>query len=187
MTLPATPSQTVGPFFHIGLDWLRRTELFGPDAPGRRISVAGQVLDGDGRPVEDAVLEVWQADAEGRYAHPEDPRGAGLPAAQGFGRIPTDASGRYRFDTVLPGQVPGPEGRPQAPHVVVSISMRGLLRHLVTRIYFPGQPANLADPVLALVDPERRATLVAERTGDPAVLRWDVVLQGDRETVFLDL
>ena len=188
MSLPATPSQTAGPYFHIGLGWLVRTELFGPAARGERVTVWGRVLDGDGRPVEDALLEIWQADADGRYPRPAVPgEGAGAPALDGFGRIPTDRDGRFRFGTIVPGPVPGPGGRTQAPHLLVSVFMRGLLRRLVTRVYFPGQPGNADDPVLGLVEPDRRGTLVARRgRKDPALLEWNVVLQGEAETVFFD-
>jgi protocatechuate 3,4-dioxygenase alpha subunit len=183
----ATANQTVGPYFHIGLSWLGAEGLAPPGAAGERFSIAGRVLDGDGKPVDDAVLEIWRADAEGRYAHPEDPRGASAEAGRrGFGRVWTDADGAFRFETLKPGRVPGPGGRLQAPHLLVAVFMRGLLRHLVTRIYFPGDGAG-PDPILELVEPARRGTLVARPGGgDPSALEWNVVLQGEGETVFFD-
>jgi protocatechuate 3,4-dioxygenase alpha subunit len=160
--------------------------VWGPAARGARDTITGRVLDGDGQPVNDAVLEIWQADADGHFAHPEDERSA-APGLEGFGRIPTTSDGRFRFTTVVPGSVPGPSGRLQAPHLLVAVSMRGLLRHLFTRVYFPDHPANHDDPVLSLVEPSRRATLIARRGElEPDVLEWNVRLQGDRETVFFD-
>src|SRR5262245_21541943 len=112
MTLPATASQTVGPFLHIGLAWLTRDQLAPPDAVGERVTVTGRVLDGDGQPVPDALVEVWQANAHGKYAHPEDDQDKpSEPAFRGFGRVPTDERGAFRFTTVKPGRVPGPGGR----------------------------------------------------------------------------
>ena len=182
---PLTPSQTVGPFFAIGLGRLDTVDLAPPGVSGERVTVEGRVLDGDGRPVPDAVLELWQANAHGRYAHPEDTQDRPLePAFRGFGRVPTDAAGRFRFATVRPGPVPGPEGTTQAPHIAVSVFARGLMCRLVTRLYFPDDPGHAADAVLARVPAERRSTLVARR-GD-GVLLWDVVLQGPAETVFFD-
>ena len=183
-----TPSQTVGPYFHLGLAWRFGGEIAPPGVAGERVSLSGRVLDGDGQPVPDAMIEIWQADAEGRYPHPEDPRAAEVdPRFLGFARVPTDAAGAFRISTVKPGCVPGPGGRPQAPHLVVSVFMRGLLRRLVTRVYFPDHPANLDDPVLAAVEPARRGTLVARRgAAGGGALAWDVVLQGDAETVFFD-
>lgn len=182
-----SPSQTVGPFFHIGLAWKFDAEIAPAGVAGERVEIEGRVLDGDGRPVPDAMLELWQADAEGRYPHPEDPRGGDVdPRFRGFGRVATDANGAFRIATVKPGRVPGPGGRLQAPHLVCVVFMRGLLRHLVTRVYFPGDAANREDPVLALVEPGRRATLVARPGAAPGRLAWDVVLQGAGETVFFD-
>jgi protocatechuate 3,4-dioxygenase alpha subunit len=189
MQLVPTASQTVGPFFHLGFAWLFQPEFAPPGLAGERVSVTGRVLDGDGQPVPDATLEIWQADPEGRYPPPEGRRGGQVhPRFRGFGRVPTDAAGVFRFATVKPGRVPGPAGRTQAPHFDVSVFMRGLNRHLVTRMYFPDDPANAQDPILALVDPTRRPTLIAHSSrGAPALLEWDVVLQGDGETVFFDL
>jgi protocatechuate 3,4-dioxygenase alpha subunit len=161
---------------------MRADDLPGPGVAGERIAVAGRVLDGDGKPVSDALLELWQADPGGRYPGP----GAG-PAGpfRGFGRVATDAEGAFRFTTVVPGRVPGPGGRLQAPHVAVAVFMRGLLRHLTTRMYFPGEAVG-SDPILELVEPARRATLVARPGPTPRLLEWNVVLQGEGETVFFD-
>jgi protocatechuate 3,4-dioxygenase alpha subunit len=175
MSLRSTASQTAGPFFAIGMRWAYGLAIAGPDAPGERVAVGGRVIDGDGRAVADAVLEIWQADAAGRY-------GADAAAGfRGFGRVPTDAEGRFRVDTIRPGRAGD-----QAPHLAVSLVARGLLRRLATRMYFPGDPANDADPVLACVPAARRATLVA-RPGAGGVLAWDIVLQGAGETVFFDV
>ncbi len=190
-----TPSQTVGPFFHFGLtptDYDFReaigNNLVTPDASGERIRVAGRVLDGDGAPIVDAMVEIWQADAAGRYAHPADRRALPNAAFKGFGRCGTDEAGGYSFETVKPGAVPGPNGKAQAPHIVVCVFSRGMLRHVYTRIYFSDE-ANDADPILALVPQDRRATLVAQRQADGGtpVYRFDVRLQGDGETVFFDI
>lgn len=188
MSLRATTSQTVGPFFSIGLAWLSRSELAGAGVSGERVTIGGRVLDADARGVPDALLETWQANALGRYAHAEDPQPAAQePGFSGFGRIATDADGRFRFTTVKPGPVPGPNGARQAPHIAVSVFARGLMRRLVTRIYFPDEPSNAEDLILALVEPARRGTLIAGRPPQPgAPLSWDVVLQGAEETVFFD-
>lgn len=180
MSAGITPSQTVGPFFLIGTAELIRTEIARPGMPGERVTVAGRVLDGDGAPVNDALVEIWQADAEGRYATAP---GAGF---QGFGRAATDDNGAFRFSTIKPGRVPGAGGRLQAPHLAVIVFMRGLLKHLVTRVYFPDDPANGDDPLLQSVPAERRGTLIAAPTGEPGALAWNVILQGKDETVFLD-
>jgi protocatechuate 3,4-dioxygenase alpha subunit len=187
LTLP-TPSQTVGPYFHIGLPYEGSPQLVPPDAPGA-IRLGGTVFDGQGQTVDDAIIEVWQANRSGRYDHPEDTREE-LPLEEGFrgfGRCETDAEGRYEFVTVKPGPVPAPDGGMQAPHLDLSVFARGLLKRLVTRIYFPDeQEANEADPVLALVEePERRAKLVARE--EDGALRFDIRLQGDGETVFFDV
>lgn len=186
MPLP-TPSQTVGPFFHIGMPSDGGRELVPPDAAGA-IRIEGIVLDGEDKPVNDALIEIWQANAAGRYAHREDTRDE-LPLDEdfsGFGRCETDAEGRYGFVTVKPGAVPGPGGI-QAPHVGVSVFARGLLKRLVTRIYFPEEEqANREDPVLSLIeDPELRSTLLAAREGGG--YRFDIYLQGERETAFFDV
>ena len=188
MSRHATTSQTVGPFFSVGLAWLERNELAAAGVSGERVRIEGRVLDGDGAAVPDAVLELWQANAQGRYAHPEDVQDKPLEEAfSGFGRVPTNTEGRFQFTTIKPGPVPGPGPAPQAPHIVVSVFARGLMRRLVTRIYFPDEPLNGSDSVLRLVDPGRRATLIAKRTpGGEGALEWNVVLQGTAETVFFD-
>jgi protocatechuate 3,4-dioxygenase alpha subunit len=192
-----TPSQTVGPFFKYGLtpdgkyDWndAFTGNLVTPDASGERIRVQGRVFDGDGAPVPDAMLEIWQADAQGRFADPQDNRAIPNTAFRGFGRCGTDANGEYSFDTIRPGQVPDPDGKLQAPHILLAIFARGMLLHLYTRIYFDGEAANSADPVLALVPADRRGTLIAtyEPGNGGAVYRFDIRLQGDGETVFFDV
>ena len=186
MTLP-TPSQTVGPFFHIGLPDEGWTELVRPDDPDA-LRLVGTVFDGDGEPVVDALVELWQANRRGRYDHPEDAREEIQlePGFSGFGRCGTDGSGAYGFVTVKPGPVPHPGGAMQAPHIGVSLFARGLLKRVVTRIYFPDEEAaNESDPVLDSIQPGRRAALVAREDG--GALRFDIHLQGDRETPFLDL
>jgi protocatechuate 3,4-dioxygenase, alpha subunit len=184
----ATPSQTVGPFYCIGFSWLERADLTQGTDAGARITIRGRVLDGDDQPVPDCVLEIWQADANGRYAHPEDAQELLAPNQfWGFGRVPVNDQGEFSFDTIQPGSVSGPDGKKQAPHLVVSIFMRGLLRRLVTRIYFPQEPLNDSDAALARVPVTRRSTLVASRdSNDKQTLQWDVHLQGERETVFFD-
>lgn len=178
MSLQATTSQTVGPYLHIGLTWLITEDLAPAGIAGERVSIAGRVLDGDGKAVDDALVEIWQADAQGRYAQ---------PGFRGFGRSATDAQGGFRFKTIKPGRVPAPDGRLQAPHLAVNIFMRGLLKQLVTRVYFPDDPVNAEDAVLALVPAERRGTLIARKlSGKPGALEWNVILQGRDETVFFD-
>jgi protocatechuate 3,4-dioxygenase alpha subunit len=178
MSLQATTSQTVGPYLHIGLTWLIIEDLAPKGVAGERISIAGRVIDGDGKPVNDALVEIWQADADGRY---------GKKRFRGFGRSATDDKGAFRFRTIKPGRVAGPGGKLQAPHIAVNVFMRGLLKQLVTRIYFPDDPANAKDAVLALVPAARRDTLVAKKTaGKRGALEWNVVLQGRDETVFFD-
>ena len=189
MSLQATTSQTVGPFFKIGFEWLYRDNLAGEGVSGERVSIQGRVLDGDGVTVPDAILEIWQANANGKYAHPEDTQDKVLePGFKGYGRVPTNAECRFSFATIKPGPVPGPDGKEQAPHLLVSVFMRGVLRRLVTRIYFPDEPRNAADFILGLVEPARRSTLIAKKVaGDSGTLEWNVVLQGTDETVFFDL
>jgi protocatechuate 3,4-dioxygenase alpha subunit len=192
-----TPSQTVGPFFKYGLtpngeyDWndAFTNNLVTPDTTGDRIRVEGRVFDGDGQPVADCMLEIWQADAQGRFSDPKDQRALPNSAFRGFGRCGTDPNGGYAFDTVKPGPVPDPDGKPQAPHILLAIYARGMLLHNYTRIYFDGEAGNAADPVMALVPAERRATLIATRepgNGNP-VYHFDIRLQGDNETVFFDV
>jgi protocatechuate 3,4-dioxygenase alpha subunit len=185
MSLRASTSQTIGPFLRIGLEWMVIEDMAPPGVAGERVRIEGRVLDADGKPVNDAAVEVWQANSHGRYAHPEDTRDLPLEASfRGYGRSLTDADGAFRFRTIKPGRVPGHDGKLQAPHLVVTLFMRGLLKQLVTRLYFPDEKANAEDPILARVPAERRPTLIARRKGD--VLEWNVVLQGGGETVFFD-
>ncbi|MFY9316063.1 MAG: protocatechuate 3,4-dioxygenase subunit alpha [Burkholderiales bacterium] len=181
MSLHATTSQTVGPYLHIGLTWLITESLAPAGVPGERVTIRGRVLDGDGKLVNDALVEIWQADSRGKY---------GGKRFRGFGRSATDDAGEFRFHTIKPGRVPGPvvesPGQLQAPHILVVVFMRGQLKQLVSRIYFPDEPANARDAVLALVPKERRATLIARKTGKPGVLEWNAILQGKNETVFFD-
>jgi protocatechuate 3,4-dioxygenase alpha subunit len=189
MSLQATASQTVGPYFSIGLERLRKNNLVGPGVSGEQVAIAGRVLDGDGKPVPDALLEIWQANSHGKYPHPEDTQDKPLEAGfQGYGRAPTDENGQFSFTTIKPGPVPGPDGKLQAPHIAVSVFARGLLRRLVTRIYFPDEAANAGDFILHLVEPARRGTLIAIKTGTQSgILEWNVILHGDDETVFFDI
>jgi len=187
MSLCALTSQTVGPFFQIGLELLMNADVAGPDVPGERVTLEGQVLDGDRVPIPDAVIETWQANAQGKYAHPEDSQAKPTDAGfRGYGRVATDDNGFFRIRTIKPGRAPGPNGSEQAPHLEVSVLMRGLMKRLVTRIYFPGDAANESDPVLNLVPAARRQTLIARNCG-AGVLRWNVLMQGDDETVFFDV
>ena len=188
MSLLLTSSQTVGPFGAIIFDQHLVTDIAPAGVAGERYVIRGRVLDADGAPVTDAVVETWQANAHGKYAHAEDVQEKPLEENfKGFGRVLTGTDGAFQFTTIKPGPVPGPGGALQAPHLAITIFMRGLLKHLATRIYFPDEPANANDPVLALVPPERRATLVAKQVSSrPGVLEWNVMLQGKDETVFFD-
>jgi protocatechuate 3,4-dioxygenase alpha subunit len=188
MSLRATGSQTVGPFFHLGLTSLKKDNLAAPGVAGENVVVQGYIFDGDRKPVADAVIEIWQANSYGQYAHPEDQQGKPIEAEfKGFGRIPTDKDGAFRFTTIKPGRVPGPGDALQAPHLVVTVFARGLLKHLLTRIYFPDEPSNAEDTVLNLVPEDRRATLISQRlSGAENVLEWNIILQGEGETVFFD-
>jgi protocatechuate 3,4-dioxygenase, alpha subunit len=186
-----TPSQTVGPFFHLALDRPGWADMTTQNPQGQRIVVEGRVTDGDGAGVADACLELWQANAAGRYAHPDDARTDKPldPNFRGFGRVATDAAGGFRFVTVLPGPVPGRGNALQAPHIAVAVFARGLLKQLFTRIYFADQAANETDPVLASIDdPARRRTLIATRRddADAPTYRFDIVLQGNNETAFFE-
>ena len=188
MKLRATSSQTVGPFFAGALLREQMTDLARDAARGERIMIEGRVLDGDGAAVPDAMVEIWQANADGRYHHPEDTHEARLDAGfRGFGRSGTDAQGVFRFSTIKPGAVPGPGGRLQAPHINVIVFARGLLNHLYTRIYFPGETLNAADAWLNEVPEERRHTLIAKPRVSPPALQFDIILQGADETVFFDV
>ncbi|MEY9213281.1 protocatechuate 3,4-dioxygenase subunit alpha [Thermobifida halotolerans] len=185
MRYETTPSQTVGPYLRIGLEWPDGPFAAAEGTPGG-FWIRGTVRDGAGEPVTDALVETWQAAPDGRFDHPDDPRGAvSRPGFRGLGRCPTDASGEYRIHTVKPGPVPGPDG-PQAPHIDVSVFARGMLHRVVTRIYFPEEEAaNAADPVLSAIPADRRPTVVASRDG--ADYRFDIRLQGRDETVFFDI
>jgi protocatechuate 3,4-dioxygenase alpha subunit len=184
MSLGLTPSQTVGPFFSHALPW--------PDGPfvvamgtAGAFWLRGRVLDGAGEPVPDALVESWQADPAGRFAHPDDPRGSDVDF-RGFGRCPTDPEGHWAILTVRPGRVPDAAGRMQAPHLDLSIFARGLLDRVVTRVYLPDEvAANAEDPVLAGIPEGRRSTVLAEPAEDG--YRFDVHLQGQRETVFFSV
>jgi len=185
--LGLTPSQTVGPYFAIGLPWSGGETLVTAETLGEQIEIRGRVIDGAGLPVIDALVEIWQANAAGRYDHPEDRRTDALvdPAFFGFGRCPTDPFGQYLFRTVRPGRVPAADGTLQAPHLAVGVFARGLLKRLATRLYFDDAPENGNDPILRLVSEARRGTLLARREAAHApVYRFDIVLQGDGETVF---
>ena len=195
-----TPSQTVGPFFHYGLPWKgcadlvgdtdigARVELFpeehyvlaGPSAKGEVageiITLEGVVVDAAGQPTPDVMIEIWQADAAGRYAD-----GSSNTGFIGFGRASTSEDGVYRFRTVRPGRVDDQ----QAPHIAVGVFGRGLIKRLATRVYFADEATNTGDPILALVPAERRDTLIARKIGD--IWRFDIVLQGEHETVFFDI
>ena len=191
MTAGLTPSQTVGPFLAIELPWPDGSLVVPADTPGA-IVITGTVLDGAGQPLPDALVETWQADPDSRFDHPDDPRGAAAPATagfRGFGRSATDAEGRYRIVTLRPGPLPAPGGGTEAPHLDVSVFARGLLDRVVTRIYLADEAeANAADPVLSAVEPSRRETLIAQPAdGGPGKFRFDIHLQGDRETVFFDV
>jgi protocatechuate 3,4-dioxygenase alpha subunit len=188
-----TPSQTVGPYFAYGLTpqpygrvGIANGHVVSDTVPGERIVVTGKVIDGAGAPVIDSLIEVWQADAQGRYAHPTDGREADF---HGFARVGTDETGTFRIETVKPGRVAGSDARPQAPHLNVTVFARGMPNHAYTRIYFSDESAaNETDMVLGLVDAGRRGTLIANREETPGgpVYHFDVDLQGDNETVFFD-
>ncbi len=184
-----TPSQTVGPFFHGGLLREGINVLVSPETQGERIRIEGHVYDGNRAPITDAVVEIWQANPRGHYRHPADQRPVPLdPTFIGFGRSGTDEAGYYWFETVKPGPVIFKGEILQAPHLNVAVFARGLLDSLSTRLYFEDNDANRADPVLQRVPENRRATLLARRLpGDGmAVYRFDIILQGDDETVFFD-
>ena len=201
--LKQTASQTIGPFFHYALTpesygrpGIAGGVLASADTLGERVRIEGRVFDGEGRPMPDALVEIWQANAAGRYNHPADDRPAHGreeaaldPGFRGFGRLGTDADGGFRFETVKPGPVPGRGNTLQAPHINVILCARGMLDHAFTRIYFSDEAeANGNDPVLSAVEAGRRATLVAERreSDGEIVYRFDIRLQGEAETVFFD-
>jgi protocatechuate 3,4-dioxygenase alpha subunit len=188
MSLQPTTWQTVGPYFRIGLERLFAQDIAGEGIRGERVSVDGRIVDGAGLPIPDAVIEVWQANSTGKYAHPDDTQDKPLEQGfRGFGRVPTDGSGNFRFTTIKPGIIPGPGNIDQSPHLVVTVLMRGLLRGLATRAYFPNEPQLAADPILQLVDPARRSTLILQPSPEHAGLfHWEIRMQGDDETVFFD-
>jgi protocatechuate 3,4-dioxygenase alpha subunit len=183
-----TPFSTVGPFFKL----LVRNRAEGTDClvldatRGDRIAIRGVLRDGTGSPIDDGLVEIWQADAGGRYHHADDPRHeAADPAFTGFGRAATARGGSFAFQTIKPGSVPAPDGQPQAPHILVSVMARGVMSRCWTRLYFEGEPLNETDPILRLVPAERRQTLIATR-GLDGTFEFNVVLQGADETVFFD-
>jgi protocatechuate 3,4-dioxygenase alpha subunit len=210
-TFGQTPWQTVGPFFHYALPWKGAADLVGVSALGARpdlfpathdtlhatahrhpvageaIEIRGRVLAAAGAPVPDAMIEMWQANAAGRYASPADPR-TDLPLDEdfsGFGRSSTSVTGDYIFRTIMPGRVPGPGNTLQAPHIAIGVFGRGILKRLVTRLYFAGHHGNTDDPILDLVPATRRHTLVARQAAGH--WQFDIHLQGESETVFFDL
>ncbi|MCC7371329.1 MAG: protocatechuate 3,4-dioxygenase subunit alpha [Chloroflexi bacterium] len=189
-TLGVTPTQTVGPFFAPALLRDPLNTLTTDGTEGERIRVEGRVLDGAGAPVPDAMIEIWQANAHGRFNHPRDTRELPLdPEFTGWGRSGTDDTGLYWFETVKPGPVPFDGGTMQAPHLSVTIHARGMLNHAQTRLYFGDEDANAADPILALVPSERRQTLIAARSeeGGRTVYRLDIILQGPGEIVYFNI
>ena len=180
--VPASASQTAGPYWHLidFPEWADTTRHFAGSLPaGERIVLTGTVTDGGGELVRDALVEIWHADPQGHY-----PTGAG--DFQGYGRCATDKAGRFRFVTLKPGAVRGPGNTTQAPHVALAVFARGILYHLSTRLYFAGEPLNDTDPVLSSIPAERRDTVLAKQT---AASTWtlDLVLQGDNETVWMDV
>src|SRR5262249_21730114 len=189
-----TPSQTVGPYLHIGLTQgsYGAREIFSAilaDAglAGPHIRIEGRVFDGEGNVVPDAVLEIWQADDQGRYPHPADGRPLASNSFRGFGRCPTDKEGAFAFETVKPGPAPGPTGAARAPPYGFGLFPRGLLRRLSPPFFSEVDPPNAADPILALVPADRRRTLLAKADpGKPGLFRFDLYLQGANETVFFD-
>jgi protocatechuate 3,4-dioxygenase alpha subunit len=187
--LVTTPGQTVGPFFALGLDRPEWSDLARHNPDGARVVIEGRVLDGDGAPVPDALIELWQANSAGRYDHVVDEQADKQidPNFHGYGRVATDAQGQFRIKTIKPGPVPGRGNALQAPHINVAFFARGLLRQLQTRIYFSDEPANASDPLLSSIEDDSvRRTLIARR-GDSGVYRFDFILQGKDETAFLDL
>jgi protocatechuate 3,4-dioxygenase alpha subunit len=194
MDLIHTANQPIGPFYHFALTpgWSAGDSsagvMAGPEARGERARLLVRVLDGDGSPVTNAMIELWQADAVGKYNHPADTqKKTADPAFRGFGRLATDGQGLCVFETVKPGQVSGLKGRLQAPHINVSIYAPGLLRRAVTRIYFDGDPANAADEILGLVPVDRRPSLVARPGAESGEWCFDLHLTGPCETVFFDV
>ena len=191
MDLVPTPSQTVGPFFHFCLttDANCVGRIAGPHAKGEYARLTVRVLDGNGEGLSDAMIEIWQANSEGKYNHPDDAQARAVEAGfLGFGRMGTGEDGSCEFETIKPGCVLGPGNASQAPHLNVAVFARVMLKQLYTRVYFAGDSANEDDPVLALVPAERRETLMAHPdAASPGHWRFDVRLQGEDETVFFDV
>lgn len=187
-SIAPTASQTVGPFFHLGCtEHSPVGSLVTPETKGERIRITCRVLDGDGAPVNDAMIEIWQANVLGKYNHPEDLQQKEIdPAFPGFGRLATDETGACTFETIRPGRVPGNEGSLQAAHINVSVFARGVLKRLATRIYFAGDPAAENDPILGLVPADRRHTLLAKQDR-PGEWSFEIRLCGKNETVFFDV
>jgi protocatechuate 3,4-dioxygenase alpha subunit len=188
------PSQTVGPYFRIGLTGSRATQQIAlPNVKGERVKLVVMVFDLEGEAIHDCLIETWQANADGKYNHPDDTQDKPIdPAFRGFGRQATDQNGICSFETIKPGCVPGPRGMLQAPHLSVSVFARGMLNRLPTRIYFAGDQANDEDPVLALVPKQRRGTLLAQpikarSAGESGTWQFTIRFGGDRETVFFDV
>jgi protocatechuate 3,4-dioxygenase alpha subunit len=184
------PSQTVGPFFRIGLSGPCAVQrIAAADVKGERVKLAVTVFDAEDQPIHDCLIETWQANADGKYNHPDDKQEKPLdPAFRGFGRQATDQNGVCSFETIKPGRVPGPKGTQQAPHLAVSVFSRGMLNRLPTRIYFAGDPANEQDPILALVPKERRATLLARPVErERGAWQFTIRFGGAGETVFFDV
>jgi len=186
-----TPSQTVGPFYAIGLTRRPLNVVTNESTDGERIRIEGKVLDGDGLPIPDVMVEIWQANAYGRYNHPDDKQEKPLDATfTGWGRSGTDEKCFYRFDTIKPGPVPGTNETVQAPHINVVVFARGMLVHAFTRLYFADEPANASDPVLnSIKNKKRRQTLIAlpGMENGKTIYRFDIRLQGENETVFFDM
>jgi protocatechuate 3,4-dioxygenase alpha subunit len=181
----STPSQTVGPFFHDALPYEHGPLLVLPTSPGA-ITIGGTVHDGTGMPIPDALVEIWQADPAGvlgGHTGIFEPPGEG--EFRGFGRCPTGPDGSYAFTTLKPGATPLVDRTPQAPHIAMSVFARGMLRRVATRVYFPDSDANDSDPLLVTLESDQRATLMAKQVSWG--YRFDIHLQGDRETVFLDV
>jgi protocatechuate 3,4-dioxygenase alpha subunit len=188
--LVPTPSQTVGPFFQVGISGSREIPcIAGPGVRGERVKLVCKIFDRDGVALDDAMIEIWQANADGKYNHPADKQAKTVdPGFIGLGRVSSNSEGICVFETIKPGPVPGPGKSFQAPHLEVSVFARGVLKRLATRIYFAGDPANDQDSVLALVPKARRNTLMAEPiASEPGAWRFDVHLSGSRETVFFDV
>ena len=187
MTKGLVPFQTVGPYFEIMLRTRAPSRQISDATLGTRVTIEGTVFDGAGALMSDVLIETWQADAHGRYRHPDDRRPQPIdPAFSGYGWAHTRADGGFTFDTIKPGPVPGPDGVDQAPHVLVSIMARGILTRFMTRLYFEDEASNARDPILLIVPEDRRQTLIARRTGE-SQYRFDIVMQGPRETVFFDV